>query len=467
MSLLDRLFGARQSRFETWLASQPAEPVRNEATSWAPFDGYYSVPASGYAVTDDSAMRVAAAYACARLIAGAIASLPLPVYRRTDIGRKRAEHPLYWLLNERPEPRFSAAVMWEFVLQSLMFRGDGLVEILRPSSRSSGVVGFRPHPPAKVRIEVAGDELLYIVTEDGRARAVNAADMLHIPGFGFNGRRGLSVIRHAAEQAIGNALAMDEYSGRFFANGANPSIVLKHAGKMPPEQVEDLRTKWSSLYAGAANSGRPMILTGGLDFQQVSISAEDAQLLDARKFQVTDIARAFGVPPFMIGDTEKTSSWGSGIEHMSIGFVTYTLQPYLTKIEQELNAKLFPRLDRYFVEFNVEGLLRGDSKSRAEFYQAALGGSAGPGWMTRNEVRRLENLPPKDGGDEPTPWPPQKRGRRRLRRSPCAPTDSSNSRRTTQAARGSGAPWRLPATRPPSISTTSSTRTGASARTSS
>jgi HK97 family phage portal protein len=407
MSLLARLLGPRESRFDAWLASQPAAPVRNEATSWAPFDGYYSAPASGYEVTDDSAMRVAAAYACARLIAGAIASLPLPVYKRTEAGRERADHPLYWLLNERPEPRFSAAAMWEYALQSLMFRGDGLVEILRPAFRSSGIVGFRPHSPAKVTIEVDGDELRYIVTEPDRRRTINAADMLHFPGFGFDGKRGLSVIRHAAQQAIGNALAMDEYSGRFFSNGANPSIVLKHAGKMDAAQVDDLRTKWSSLYAGAANSGKPMILTGGLDFEQVSISAEDSQLLDARKFQVADIARAFGVPPFMIGDTEKTSSWGSGIEHMSIGFVKYTLQPYLTKIEQELNAKLFPRLERYFVEFNVEGLLRGDSKSRSEFYQAALGGSAGPGWMSPNEVRRLENLPPRAGGDEPTPWPPQ------------------------------------------------------------
>ena len=230
---------------------------------------------------------------------------------------------------------------------------------------------------------------------------LGADEVLHFPGFGFDGIKSMSVISYAAKAAVGNAMAMDEYSGRFFADGAHPSIILSAAGKMSPDQVTALQNAFRNKYAGIDNAHRlPLVLTEGISAKELSLSAEDAQLLEARKFQVIDIARAFGVPPHMIGETSASTSWGSGIESMSRGFVTYTLQPHLVRIEQELNRKLFPRDTGKTLQFDRDALIEGDSKAQAEYNRAALGGpGSGQGWMTVNEVRRSKGLKPIDGGD--------------------------------------------------------------------
>jgi HK97 family phage portal protein len=198
---------------------------------------------------------------------------------------------------------------------------------------------------------------------------------------------------------VGNALAMDEYSGKFFANGAHPSIFLKAPGKMNQEQITILQNSFAAKHSGLDNAHRlPLVLTEGLDAKEVSLSAEDSQLLESRKFQVIDIARAFGVPPHMIGETSSSTSWGSGIESMSRGFVTYTLQPHLKRIEQELNRKLFPRDPSRFVRFDREALIEGDSAAQAAYNRAALGGpGTGMGWMSVDEIRKSKGLPPRGG----------------------------------------------------------------------
>lgn len=382
-----------------WGESDSVPSVSNSLTldSAELYELLAGVPAaSGVTVNEVSAMRVTAVYACVRLIAGAIASLPLTVYRRADQGRERVRNDLWWLLNEQPCPAVSAAVFWEYLLAQMLLSGDALAEIER--GRGGAICALIPLDSRSVGIRSIDGRLRYEFYRDGQWLGRDQDDILHIPGFGFDGTRGMSVIRHAAREAIGLALAAEGFSSRFFASGAHPDVALKVPGKMTQEQIDNLRRIWASKYGGAHNANLPIVLTEGTDLKEVTLSAQDSQLIEARRFQVADIARAFGVPPHMVGETDKSTSWGSGIEQQGIGFVQYTLAPHLNRIEQEINRKCF-RTERLFVEFNVEGLLRGDSKARAEYYTRALGGTQNPAWMTPNEIRRLENLPPMEGGD--------------------------------------------------------------------
>jgi HK97 family phage portal protein len=355
---------------------------------------------SGVAVTVESSKRSAAVYSCVRLIAGAVALLPLPVYERTpDGGRKAVDHPVWWMLNESPYPTLTACSFWEWMLASSLMRGDGIAQILR--DRNGNVTGFMPLPRQCVDIELREGRLVYFVSDGVSNYGLFADDVLHFPGFGFDGCHGESVIRFAARQAVGTALAADDYAGEFFANGASPSIALSYPqGVAPTEnQQNHLREQFTERYTGQGNRHKPLLLVNGGKVESISLSAEDAQLLETRKFQVIEIARAFGVPPHMIGETSSSTSWGSGIEQMSIGFVRYTLGPHLRRIEQELNRKLWPRSPRYFVEFNRDGLLAGDSITESEVIAKSLGGPGAQGWRTVNEARRLKNLPPVPGGD--------------------------------------------------------------------
>jgi HK97 family phage portal protein len=358
----------------------------------------FGVAASGATVTPTSAMRVSAVFACVQRIAGAIATLPIHVYERTtDGGRKRVDQPVWWLLNEQPTLRYSAASHWEHVTAGFLLRGDGFTFMGRDPM--GNVKELIPLPWSAVDVVRDGNRLKYFVNDVARF-GVDSSDMLHFPGFGFDGVRSMSVINWAARNATGTAMAMDEYSGRFFANGAHPSLVLQTDSKMNKDQIDKLQTAFANKYAGIENAHRmPMVLTEGLKAENLRISAKDSQLLEARQFQVIDIARAFGVPPHMIGETSASTSWGSGIESMGRAFVTYTLQPHLVRIEQELNRKLWPTRTKYFVEFDRDALFEGDSAAQASYFRAAIGGpGSGRGWMSVDEIRKKKNLPPM-GGD--------------------------------------------------------------------
>lgn len=360
-----------------------------------------NLSAAGPAVTERTAMGIGAVYACVGLIGGAIASLPLPIYRRTDSGRERAANELWWLLNEQPCAAMSAAVMWEFVAWSLLLHGDAMVIIRRASG--GRIIALEPVHPLAVSVGTDKDlpgVLIYTVQGDGKHEVFHQDDILHVPGLGFDGRRGLSPLRYAARQTFGLALAAEEYSARFFSNGARPDYIITSEGKMDPEQQRLFRESWMARYAGLQNAHIPALLTGGkADVKSLTLSPEEAQLMATRNFQATDVARIYGVPPHMIGITDKTTSWGSGIEQQGIGFVKYTLQRHLVKIEQEINRKVFRRSLQLFAEFNTAGLERGDTKARNESYRIAAGRAGEPGWMTINEIRRLENMPPIAGGD--------------------------------------------------------------------
>jgi HK97 family phage portal protein len=365
--------------------------------------------ASGMQVTAESAMRVAAVYACVNRIAGGISTLPCNVYERTwDAQRQRfvrreiEDAPLWWLLNEQPTVAWTGASHWERLTEHRTLRGDHFTEIRRKPD--SSIAELVPLPWGSVVVEPltfeVGSRLMYAVNDGLRVRGVDQDDMLHFPGFGFDGVRGRSVISQAARNAAGNALAMDEYAGKFFAGGAHPSMVLQMEKKMSDQGIKDLQAQFARKYAGVQNAhALPLVLTEGIKAEPLSISAEDAQLLEARKFQVIDVARAFGVPPHMIGETSSSTSWGSGIESMGRSFVMYTLAQHLAVIEQELNRKLY-RTTRRFIAFDRSALMQGDKAAQATFYRAALGGpGTGKGWMSVNDVRNDQNLPPLDGED--------------------------------------------------------------------
>lgn len=368
-----------------------------------------SPTAAGVQVTPELAMQVSAVYACVRLIAGAIASMPLPIFKRGDNGRERLDHDYWWLLNEQPCPGFTAHSMWEWLVAQVLLRGDGLAYLYRGANGRSPVVQqIIPLKREQVTIYRHGERkerLGYRIYGDLGSTTgwfdVDQDDMLHLPNVGFDGVCSPSVISMAARQAIGTAYQADQFAGKFYGSGAHVQYAIKAPKSMTGPQQESFREAFVAAYgSGQGPTGRPLILTEGLDIEQMSMTAVDAQLLEARRFQVTDIARAFGAPPHMIGETSASTSWGSGIEQMGIGFVTYTLRPHLSRFEDELNRKLWPRSLKAFCEFNVAGLMQGDSKAEAEYLSKALGGPGTQGWMTVNEARRVKNLPAIEGGDK-------------------------------------------------------------------
>lgn len=369
------------------------------------FGEYPSV--SGAVVNESTAMRVSAVYAGVRLLAGAVATTPCSFYRRTDDGRESANgHDYWWLFNEQPCGRFSAATFWEFITMQSLLRGDGIAYMVRANRYSARVTDVIPVPRSNVDIIRVGDRLLYRIYDqlaDGTWGYFTATqdDVLHFSGFGFNGVHGMSVIQWGAKQAIGIAIKADEHAGATFAGGASVQYAVKvPAGKtMTRDMQDDFRQAWVAKYgSGVGHSKIPLILTEGLDVSELSMTAVDAQLLESRRYGVEDIARAFGIPPHMIGAANVTA-WGTGIEQMGLGFLKYAVRPHLTRWQQEMNRKLFPIRDAVFVEFNVDGHMEGDSKAQAEYFGKALGGPGALGWMTVNEVRRLKNLPALPGGD--------------------------------------------------------------------
>lgn len=384
---------------------------RNQSMSWSEFNDWLKGLRidGGTAITEHTAMRVSAVYACVALIGGTIAALPLHFYRRgQDNARARYMPDEWWLLNEQPFQCWSAAAAWEYALWSLLLLGDSFWRIHRAAAGSSKIVGFEPLHPSTVQVVRIRDRLAYRVepqpsqtssSERVQSVTLDQDDMLHIPGPGFDGLRGQSQIANALQTAGGIALAGDQHAINFFRNGARPDYALQTDGSLTPDQIENLRAQLNERYAGVGNAWRPIVLGGGLKVEPITMTASDAQLLEQRRFQVEDIARIFGVPPFMIGHTDKTTSWGSGVEQMSIGFIKYTLQRHLVKFEQEINRKIHRRADR-FCEFETAGLERGDIKTRFEAYRVALGRAGERSWMLPSEIRQRENLPPEPALDQ-------------------------------------------------------------------
>ena len=374
---------------------------RTPGSSYAFFMGGSS---AGKVVTERSAMQMTAVYSCVRILAEAVAGLPVHLYRYTEEGgkEKAVDHPLYLLLHDEPNPEMSSFVFRETLMTHLLLWGNAYAQIIR--NGKGEVVALYPLMANKMSVNRdSNGRLYYQYTRSsdeanpvkGDSVTLDPSDVLHIPGLGFDGLVGYSPIA-MAKNAIGLAIATEEYGSKFFANGAAPSGVLEHPGTIKdPQRV---RESWQQTFGGSANSNKIAVLEEGMKYTPISISPEQAQFLETRKFQINEIARIFRVPPHMVGDLEKSSF--SNIEQQSLEFVKYTLDPWVVRWEQSIQRTLLTAAEKktYFVKFNVEGLLRGDYASRMNGYATARQN----GWMSANDIRELENLdriPSEDGGD--------------------------------------------------------------------
>jgi HK97 family phage portal protein len=378
--------------------SSPDNPSTNlsNPASWL-VDFFGGGPTdAGVAVSEQSAMKNSAVYACVTLLAKIIGSLPLKVYRRKANGES-IEVPdtlPYYLLHDEPNPAMTSCVWREFLTACVLLGGNAYAAIGR--DQANRVVDLFPIPYPLVTPErtATGRHRYLVRLQDGTHEVIEQADMLHVPGLGFDGVKGFSVITWAARQAVGLALATESHGARLFSNGARLGVVLKHPKSLSKEAQMRLRQQFDAQHGGLSNAFRTMVLEEGLDVTNVTMTSEDAQFLDTRVFQVEDIARFFGVPPHMIGHTHKQTSWGTGVEQMFIGFLVTTLIPWLTRFEQEFNRKLFPR-SPFYAQFKHQGLMRGDSQARAAYYASGHQN----GWLTTNEIRKAEDLQPIPGGD--------------------------------------------------------------------
>lgn len=378
------------------------KPQDSYRFSQAPF--LFGRSTAGKRVNEFTAMQTTAVYACVRILAESIAGLPLHVYAYRGEGRERVPgHPLFTILHDAPNPEMTSFVFRETLMVHLLLWGNAYAQILR--DRAGRVAGLYPLLPNHMSVNRDEDGRLYYtyqrVTDEnpnfkrGGEVILPAEDVLHIPGLGFDGLIGYSPIA-MARNAVGMTLACEEYGASFFANGARPGGVLQHPGVL--KDPAKLRESWQAVYGGAANTGKVAVLEEGMTYQQIGIPPEEAQFLETRKFQVDEIARLYRIPPHMVGDLDKSSF--SNIEQQSLEFVKYTLNPWVVRWEQALQKSLLlpEERKRYFIRFNVDGLLRGDYQSRMQGY--AVGRQNG--WLSANDIREMEDMnpiPAEEGGD--------------------------------------------------------------------
>lgn len=380
------LFGFGQAR------DKPVDKAADAGYSFL-----FGCTTSGKPVNERTAMQTTAVYACVRILAEAIASLPLHVYEYQNDGGKKLvhNHPLYYLLHDEPNPEMTSFVFRETLMSHLLIWGNAYAQIIRDGA--GRVLGLYPLLPDKMEVQRDDRGNIYYVysrnsdenpmfKEYGNIK-LKAEDVLHIPGLGFDGLIGYSPIA-MAKNAVGMTLACEEYGASFFANGANPGGVLEHPGVL--KDPSKVRESWNSVYRGVNNAHKIAVLEEGMKYQQIGIPPEEAQFLETRKFQINEIARLYRIPPHMVGDLDKSSF--SNIEQQSLEFVKYTLDPWVIRWEQSLQRSLLlpGEKGKYFIKLNVDGLLRGDYQSRMNGY--AVGRQNG--WFSANDIREMENMNP-------------------------------------------------------------------------
>lgn len=359
---------------------------------------------SGKTVNEFTAMQTTAVYSCVRILAEAVASLPLHVYRYKENGKERVyNHHLYHILHNEPNTEMSSFVFRETLMSHLLIWGNAYAQIIRDGA--GRVVALYPLLPNKMTVSRdKNGEIYYIYTttsdenpnfKDYGSVVLRKQDVLHIPGLGFDGLVGYSPIA-MAKNAVGMTIATEEYGASFFANGANPGGVLEHPGVLKdPKKVRD---SWNEVYRGTANAHKIAVLEEGMKYQQIGIPPEEAQFLETRKFQINEIARLYRIPPHMVGDLEKSSF--SNIEQQSLEFVKYTLDPWVIRWEQAMQCSLLLPKEKqeFFIRLNVDGLLRGDYQSRMNGYSVARQN----GWLSANDIREMEDMnpiPDEEGGN--------------------------------------------------------------------
>ena len=358
----------------------------------SPYNFFFGTSSSGKTVDERTALQTTAVYACVRILAETIASLPLHTYKYTPSGKEKAiNHPIYYLLHSEPNPEMTSFVFRETLMGHLLLWGNAYAQIIRDGR--GRVIGLYPLLPNKMAVSRTDKgQLYYQYEKDGQTYFLGNHEVLHIPGLGFDGLIGYSPIA-MAKNAIGMAIATEEYGAKFFANGANPGGVLEHPGVVKdPARIRD---SWNAVYQGSSNAHRVAVLEEGMKFQSIGIPPEQAQFLETRKFQIEEICRIFRVPPHLVASLDRATF--SNIEHQSISFVVHTIRPWLVRIEQSMNKALLSDSEKgqYFVSFVVEGLLRGEYSARMQGYAVGIQN----GFLSPNDVRSLENLNAIEHGD--------------------------------------------------------------------
>ena len=348
---------------------------------------------AGKRVTDRTALQHTVVYACVRVLSEAVAQLPLHLYKYTNSGKERVpQHPLYFLLHDQPNPEMTSFRFRETLMSHILIYGNAYSQIIR--NGRGEIIGLYPLTPDRIKVDRdEHNKLIYIYSRYDEANpniktqgeiVLKQKDVLHIPGLGFDGLVGYSPIA-MAKNALGISLACEEYGASFFANGASPSGILEHPGVI--KNPAKIREAWHNAY-GSGNSHKVAVLEEGMKYQPIAIPNNEAQFLETRKFQIEEIARLYRVPLHMIGDLDHATF--SNVEHLSLDFVKYSLDPWLVRWEQELMRALLSESEKgkYFIKFNVEGLLRGDYASRMQGYATARQN----GWMSANDIRELEDM---------------------------------------------------------------------------
>ena len=354
---------------------------------------------SGENVTVEKSITVPAVMAGFTILAEDTASLPLIIYRRLTRGKERAsDHPLYALLHDEPNPEMTSVVFRELIMGHMLGWGNFYAQKIWDGR---GVVReLWPLNPSLMEVGRKGGQRIYLYRKpDSAPIPFTQEDILHIPAFGFDGLKGLSRIAQA-RNSIGLAISAEKYGGRVFKSDARPGVALMRTGKpLSDEARVRLVESWNQAYSGSENAGKTALLEEGMDLKTIGFPPEDAQFIESRKFSIQEIARVFRIPPHMLGDVEKSTSWGSGIEQQELGYVTHTLRPWTVRIEQQLKKDLLLEREKpdYFFQHLFDEMLRSDTLSRMQAYAIAITN----GILTRNEVREAENRLPYEGGDEP------------------------------------------------------------------
>lgn len=381
-------FGKKRDGPGSEKRSQPSQQMK-DFINGVDVDNQLGNCNSGVRVDEESSMRTSAVYACVKILAETVASLPLHLYKKGTNGKNELaeQHPLFSCLYETPNDEMTSFEFREIMMTSLLLYGNAYARIIRKQGHVTELWYLKPQYMTVERDTITG-KIKYTYSDDitNKTYVYKPNQIFHIKGLSIDGVKGLSPIAQARE-AVGLSLATEEYGAKFFGNGARPGGVLEHPGIL--KDPEKLRESWNQVYQGTRNSHKVAVLEEGMKYHSIGIAPEDAQFLETRKYQVNEICRIFRVPPHLVGDLERATF--SNIEHQSIEFVQHTIRPWIVRWEQAIARALLSVEERtiYFARFNVDGLLRGDYKSRMEGY--AVGRQNG--WLSTNDIRKLEDMP--------------------------------------------------------------------------
>lgn len=349
--------------------------------------------ASGVSVNEEKAIGLSAVYSAVRVISESLAVLPLQVFKRTSKGRDLMyDHPLYRILHDEPNTYQTAFTWRETGAAHQCLWGNAYSYIQRDAL--GRIFGLIPIEPSwmEPKLDTKRNKIFYVL--NGKD-VIEQSNIIHTPALSFDGIKGKSPVQLARE-SYGLAFAQETYGAKFFGNGANLNGVITHPGKISEKALKNLQASWNKKYGGIDNAQKTAILEEGMKLEKMSVPPEEAQFLESRKFQINEVARWFRIPPHLLADLDRATF--NSVEQLDIGFIKYSLSPWLKRWEQELNRKLLTEDEKkdHYIEFNVEGFLRGDVKTRTEYYSKMIASRV----LNPNEVRRMENRNDYEGGDE-------------------------------------------------------------------